>query len=266
MRTRVICVAGIVLIWVAAFCWPVPAADDAIRLPMTPVLVEPDNTPVPSSEVISTLAADQWYVVESVGEVIALQSPEGIVDIESTSGPIKVRGMFVDGTGKIETRTYSSPYVYFVTAKTSGKTELILIPIGVTAQQDIVRQVLTVSGIGPQPPPGPGPEPQPEPEPTPQATNVSLAIVEDTMNRTPEMAITMNGIVGWTAFVDSGNDWRAYDLTTGEARGKKAITDLNGPSPGIVIYDKATGKMIHRGDMPATIDELKTLIGGLTGG
>ena len=80
------------------------------------------------------------------------------------------------------------------------------------------------------------------------------------------MAITMNGLVGWTAFVDSGNDWRAYDLTTGEARGKKAITDLNGPSPAIVIYDKATGQMIHRGDMPATIDELKTLIGGLTGG
>jgi len=261
MSVRIISLAGIVLIWVAAYCWPA-RSDDSIRLPMTPVLVEPDNTPVPSSEVISTLAADQWYVVESVGEVIALQSPEGIVDIEATSGPIKVRGQFVDGNGRIETRTYSSPYVYFVTAKTSGKTELILIPVGVTTQSDIVRQVLTVSGIGPQPPPGP--EPQPEPSPT--AKHVSLAIVEDTMNRTPEMAIAMNGLVGWTAFVDAGNDWRAYDLTTGEARGRKAITDLNGPSPGIVVYDKATGKMIHRGDMPATIDELKTLIGGLTGG
>ena len=80
------------------------------------------------------------------------------------------------------------------------------------------------------------------------------------------MAITMNGLVAWTAFVDAGNDWRSYDLTTGEARGKKAITDLNGPSPGLVVYDKATSKMIHRGNMPATIGELKTLIRGLTGG
>jgi hypothetical protein len=66
--------------------------------------------------------------------------------------------------------------------------------------------------------------------------------------------------------VDSGNDWRAYALTTGEARGKQAITDLNGPVPGIVIYEKTTRKMIHRGDLPATFDELKKLIGGLTGG
>jgi hypothetical protein len=243
------------------------AADDAIRLPMTPVLVEPDNTPVPSSEVISTLAADQWYVVESVGEVIALQSPEGIVGYSShTSGPIKVRGMFVDGTGKIETRTYSSPYVYFVTAKTSGKTELILIPIGVTAQAghsaagaDGERHRAAAASRTRSP--------QPSQNQSQHRRRKRIARNRRRHNEpNAEMAITMNGLVGWTAFVDSGNDWRAYDLTTGEARGKKAITDLNGPSPGIVIYDKATGQMIHRGDMPATIDELKTLIGGLTGG
>jgi hypothetical protein len=257
MRAK--CLVGITIVWAVAYCVE-SRADDAIKLPMTPVLVEPDSTPVPSSEVIGALQADQWYVIESGTELITLTSPEGYVDIEASSGPIRVRGLFVDGANKIETRTYSSPFVYFVTAKASGKTELILIPHGVTSQADIVRQVLTVSGVGPRP----GPEPEPKPIPT--VKNVSIAIVEDTMNRSPDMAITMNGLVAWTEFVDAGNDWRAYDLTTGEARGKKAITDLNGPSPGLVIYDKATGKMIHRGNMPATIGELKTLIGGLTGG
>jgi len=128
---RTFALIGIVLVWIVAYCRPA-ASDDSIKLPMTPVLVEPDNTPVPSSEVISTLAADQWYVIESAIELIALQSPEGIVDIESTAGQIKVRGQFVDGSGKIETRTYSSPFVYFVTAKTAGKTELILIPVVLT--------------------------------------------------------------------------------------------------------------------------------------
>jgi len=235
-----------------------------IKLPRTPVLIPPDTTPVPSSETIGSLSADQFYVIESGTELITLTSPEGLLDIEATSGPIKVRGLFVDGADKIETRTYSSAFVYFVTAKASGKTELILIPQGVTSQADIVRQVLTVSGVGPKPPPDDDTKPNPEPQPT--VKNVSIAIVEDTMNRSPDMAILMNQMHAWTAFIDLGNDWRAYDLTTGEPKGKQAITDLNGPAPGIVIYDKDTRKMIHRGNMPATFAELKTLIGGLTGG
>jgi hypothetical protein len=257
---RIICIIGVVLVWAAAFASEAYSGD--IRLPRTPVLIEPDTTPVPSSETIGSLSADQFYVVESDTELITLTSPEGYVDIESSTGPIKVRARFVDSADKIETRTYMSPFVYFVTAKAAGKTEMLLVPMGVTSQADIVRQVLTVSGGGPKPPP----DDDTKPKPQPTVKNVSIAIVEDTMNRSPDMAITMNGLVAWTAFVDAGNDWRAYDLTTGEARGKKAITDLNGPSPGLVVYDKATGKMIHRGNMPATIGELKTLIGGLTGG
>ena len=235
-----------------------------ITLPVAPVLVEPDTTPVPNGrEVISTLRADEWYVIESTVELIALQSPGGLVTIDCDNGPVMLRGKFADGTGKIERRKYTSPFVYSVSGVKAGKFELILIPTGVALESAIVRQCLTVEdGTKPIPPPGPGPGP----EPAPKAKTVSLAIVEDTMNRSPDMAITMNGLVAWTAFVDAGNDWRSYDLTTGEARGKKAITDLNGPSPGLVVYDKATSKMIHRGNMPATIGELKTLIRGLTGG
>ena len=86
------------------------------------------------------------------------------------------------------------------------------------------------------------------------------------MNRSPDTAILMNGLVAWTEFVDGGNDWRAYDLKTGEARGKQAITDINGPVPGIVIYAKPGGQVMHRGTLPETFDELKKLIARLTGG
>ncbi len=140
----------------------------AVVLPVVPVLVEPDTPPdpVPSLQVIDSLKPDQWYVVESTREMIAMSSPTGIVGIEKSEGPIKVRGIFADGSGKTETRTYRSPYVYFVSAMSEGKCELIFVPVGVSAESDIVRQVLTVSGIGPIPPPGPtppGPTPQPQP-------------------------------------------------------------------------------------------------------
>ena len=127
-----------------------------IVLPMSPVLTEPDSPPPPPNpKVIDTLKADEWYVVESTVELIALQSPGGFVSIDVDAGPITLRGRFADGNGKVERRKYSSPYVYTVTGEKAGKLELILIPVGVAHESDIVRQVLTVSGQGPQPPPDP---------------------------------------------------------------------------------------------------------------
>jgi len=235
-----------------------------IRLPMRSVEVTPDPVSETRVEPVDTIRPDEWYVIESDSPLFVLTSPTGILEVESIAGPMTFRGRFAGGD-KIETRTFSGPHLHLVTAIKPGKAELIVIPQGVTCAEDIIRQVLTVSGQGPKPPPDPEPIP-PDDDPLPTVKNVSLAIVEDTMNRSPDTAVLMNQLVAWTEFVDAGNDWRAYDLKTGEARGKQAITDLNGPVPGIVIYEKSTRKMIHRGDLPATFDELKKLIGGLTGG
>jgi len=235
-----------------------------IRLPMRSVEVTPDPIAETRVEPVDTIRADEWYVIESDSPLFVLTSPAGILEVESIVGPMTFRGRFAGGD-KIETRTFSGPHLNLVTALKPGKAEVIVIPQGVTCAEDIIRQVLTVSGQGPKPPPEPEPIP-PDDDPLPAVKNVSLAIVEDTMNRSPDTAILMNQLVAWTEFVDAGNDWRAYDLKTGEARGKQAITDLNGPVPGLVIYEKTTRKMIHRGDLPATFDELKKLIGGLTGG
>jgi hypothetical protein len=235
-----------------------------IRLPMRSVEVTPDPVSETRTELVDAIRVDEWYVIESDSPLFALTSPTGILEVESIAGPMTFRGRFAGGD-KIETRTFSGPHLHLVTALKPGKAEVIVIPHGVTCAENIIRQVLTVSGQGPKPPPDPEPIP-PDDDPLPTVKNVSVAIVEDTMNRSPDTAILMNQLVAWTEFVDAGNDWRAYALTTGEARGKQAITDLNGPVPGIVIYEKTTRKMIHRGDLPGTFSELKKLIGGLTGG
>jgi hypothetical protein len=243
-------------------CLTLGASD--VRFPMRGITVVPESAPVTVAEVVDTLRPEEWYIVESESELIVLSSPIGVVSVEPLTGPMVFRGRFAGGDGQVETRKFAGPYLYAVTAETTGKAELMVGVSPVVSADQFKRITLTVQGA--RPPPDPEPDPEPEPEPIPTVANVSVAIIEDTMNRSPDTAILMNGLVAWTEFVDAGNDWRAYDLKTPEARGKQAITDLNGPVPGIVIYEKSTRKMIHRGDLPATFTDLKALIGRLTGG
>lgn len=155
---------------------PVPdPISSKIHLPTMPVLVEPNEPtpqPLPGPPLpISIISGDQWYVIESSVPLIVLASPDGFVSIEPSEGPIKVRGVFADGTGKVETRTFSQPYVYFVNAKASGKVELLVIPQGVTSEADIIRQPLTVT-VGPRPPPIPPEPPTPPDPPTPPTPDI----------------------------------------------------------------------------------------------
>jgi len=241
-----------------------------IILPIRPIIVEPDK-PKPIQDptdptVISEIKLDEMWVIESPIELYVLTSPVNVLDVETTEGPIRVRGKFSDGLGKIEVRNYSSKWVYFVTAKaSSGKAEVMMVPKGVQSESDIVRQVLTISGTGPNPPPDPKPEPEPEPEPEPKAKHVRMAIVEDTMNRSPDTAILMNQLVGWNEFLDAGNQWRQYDKATTEPKGIQARTDAGStPLPAMVFYDLDTGKLLVAAPLVKTFAELKATIGGLT--
>lgn len=142
-----------------------------IIFPMKPVPVEPDK-PRPVIEptdpqIISEIRQDEMYVLESPVELYVLTSPAGVLSVDATEGPIRVRGKFSDGSGKLETRNYTAPWVYFVTAPGNGKAELILVPKGVQLESDIARQVLTVVGTGPNPQPEPDPDPDVEPDPDP---------------------------------------------------------------------------------------------------
>jgi len=214
---------------------PGPVQKPKIHIPVLPVLVEPevienqpepprpkpDRSPVP----VASLSEDTWYVVESAMPLIILHSPAGHVSVQPDKGPIKVRGKFVDGTGKTETRTFSSPHLYFINAVKAGQIELLIVPEAVQAEADIIRQPLTVMGLAPIPPPdpepGPGPippDPTPGPEPTPgpvttfrvifvkesgstlsaqQSSVPAAAEIRSYLNRktTPE-----NGVTGWREY------------------------------------------------------------------
>lgn len=195
-----------------------------IVFPMKPVPVEPDK-PRPIVEptdpqIISDIRQDEMYVLESPVELYVLTSPAGVLSVDATEGPIRVRGKFSDGSGKLETRNYTAPWVYFITAPGKGKAELILVPKGVKLESDIARQVLTVVGTTPNPPPDPDPDVIPDPiDPDPGRVKSFRVIFVKESGQTLNAAQTaIPGAKAIRAYLNlkttqEGNvaGWREYD-------------------------------------------------------
>ncbi len=127
---------------------PAPAAPSVV-LPVMPA-------PVPNPTNPTVLGPNQLYVVQATGPVIVLTSPNGILKVTESPGPLMIRGQFVDGTGT-ETRTFKAPNLYIVEASGSGSCELLIVPS--MDPKAVIRQTLTTLIPPPVPPPGPGPGP-----------------------------------------------------------------------------------------------------------
>lgn len=211
---------------------PISALPDVL-LPMTPVLVEPVDevpipkpTPKPQAQIITNLPSDTWFVFESKEQLLVTSSPLGLVQVKQYDVSQISRsfiGKFVDGNGTSdEERTYPThkdyKWIYSIKAKKSGTVELILYKQGVTTEEGLVRQTLTVMGHSPNPPPIPDPVvPNPiDPPPTPvtsfrvifvkesgatlnaqQSSIPSAKVIRDYLN---EKTTKENGQVGWREF------------------------------------------------------------------
>lgn len=140
----------------------------AIRFPVAPT----PPTPEPASPVpVNTLTADNMYVIDSDVPLLVFTSPDSLVTVSVEAGPVKIKGRFVDGTGKVETRTFKGKEVYTIepAGSAAGTVELIVVPVGATKTTDAIRKSIKVNG-GVDPPPGPGPGPGPNPPPNPPPT------------------------------------------------------------------------------------------------
>jgi len=236
-----------------------------------PVLIEPDTPPPtnPNDPVrVSELGADQWYVVESSVPIIVISSPIGIVDIELSAGPIRVRGKFADGNGQIETRTYSQPYLAFVTPAAKGVTEIIVYPGGATQESDLLRQMLTV--MGPQPPPIVEPILPDIPVVDPVAPGkIQVVIIEDPSDRANIPAAQISIMDGQRVrqYVQShGTDpadsnFRLLSLRQDVSQQPAWIKDafsVDRPSLPYLVIVKGT-QMIH-GPLPPTMEDTMDLL------
>jgi len=242
-----------------------------IHLPTTPVLVEPNSPKAPKA--ISEIARGTLYVVESTTPLIQLQAPEGFLNVVSAKGPLSVFGIFADGSDEPELRKYASENLMIVTGIKPGRTELILIPVGVTEQESIVRQILTVTGEGPRPPPvpvPPTPEPQPDPAPQPVVSFRVIFVKESGSTLSAEQS-AIPGAKSIRDYLTSKTTpegglagWREYDPqqnTTNEQATMKALWAAVKPNitntPVLVV--EVNGKATVREYPKNTADALKIL-------
>ena len=218
MRHRIVLlIAGVVLLSVGC-CLESNGGDDdlltppGIKLPMASVSVTSAE-----QQVVDTLPADTLWVIESTRELIVLASPPGLVVVESESGgiPWKIMAKFADGTGKIELRTYTAPYLYFIQAAAKGDAEILMIPSGVTTESDIVRQQLTV--MGPRPPPDPVDPVDPVDPPEPVESFRVIFVKESGATLSPEQTaipaakVIRDYLNAKTTKEDGQPGWREYD-------------------------------------------------------
>jgi hypothetical protein len=204
-----------------------------VMLPHHSSPTEPAPTQTPT--VVDTLAADEWYVIPSPEPLKVLASPDGIVEIEEDSGPLRLRGKFAGGSG-IEARTIESPHVYLITAKTAGQVELLILE----SNGSLTRQRLTVGGAGPRPPPVPV---LVDPVQPPSGLQVILLIDQgDPVSSLA--AVNSAPVLQWlganTTQVDGRPGWRRWDrsslsdpdtLATESAVWSKLWQDIGGNIP-----------------------------------
>lgn len=155
---RLLYAATAALLAAAAFAAdPIPKSDGTV--PKKASFVFPQVTPKtdppappPAPGAMPLLAADTLYVVPSDEPFLLFDSPRGIVSITRESGPVKIRGKFLDGSGKIETRTYNAKHIAIVEGVGKGRVELISVPQGIADEGGAARMLVDVNQA-PQPPP-----------------------------------------------------------------------------------------------------------------
>lgn len=130
----------------------------------------------------------------------------------------------------------------------------------------------------PIPIPGPGPDPNPQPDPTPivdpaQTEGSWIIVVEETKDRTPEIAVIMKDIKYQDSLKERGLVWRPYDKDSApqytgivQEVGLPVLIILGGPK----MYDgkdakgNPTAPVLHKGPLPKTIEEMDTIIRKVT--
>lgn len=244
--------------------------------------VEPPPEPAPPQ--VPVLEYGKFYVVQSETQFFIAASPRQSANVTYETGPLRLRGMFADGSGDIETRNYSSKFIAIIDASkgVSGKVELLAIPVGIKSENELVRTVVEV-GKTPIPPPGPTPDkvdvkPHPPKPDVVVPTGLRVLFVYETSAKYPP---EVTKILYSTAIVEylnqrcvKGDDgraeWRKWDkdvqIASTESKTMKALFEQAksklGEMPQLVIAVNGNAKVY---DLPPTEQETLALLKKLGG-
>lgn len=259
------------------------AADPAPKKAQFP---QPVNPP-PSPTSVLTVKADHVYAFERDVDCSIKVYPKGAVKFKKDAGPITIRGVYSDGIGKSETRTFKGPFVYSIEEiVTDGPVHIEVIPYGFKADSEATETDIVVdSGLDgkrcpeilPKPKPKPDPpKPDPKPDPVPLANKQILLAFIDRTN--PDTAYTnaLSSPVFRKALTDV--NWEMEIVDTGSDSGKSRLSEFNAvlkkggrsvPSPGLVSMDLEgvdRGTIRYVGDLPKTGADLAAAVTTIKGG
>lgn len=231
MRSRHATTLAVVLVASA-----VGFAEPPIRVPAAPVVPLP-MPPAPRPDATVRLAHDSLFVIDGDTPFLVLASPAGFVSVTEEAGPIRIRGKFADGLGKVESRTFKGKQVVTIEVVQTGRVELLIVPVGAKSTADVIRRTLEVdAGHGPQPPPKP--DPKPDPKPVVEGKRWIL-IIEETADATASRGKLVTDPVLFARINDRGHVWRIADVNVVDAGGKPPV-DLK------PYIDRAAGKKLPR--------------------
>lgn len=154
---------------------PVPPVPEGVRFP------ESSLPPQPAS----VLTGDRLYVVSADVDGFLLVHPPGLVTVSQDAGPLKIRGRFVGGPDKAETRTFMGKTVFVVEAIGAGRVYIDFVSVGAKTPADVVSRTVDVDvGGGARPPPDPPPgPPNPPSPPSPTADPELVKKYQDALAR-----------------------------------------------------------------------------------
>lgn len=233
-------------------------------LPSVPVPPPPPAPkPIPGAAV--TLTPDLVYVIRSDTPMIVLASPDGILSIDPQAGPQTVRGKFVEAPGKTVTKKFAEKYLYFVEPASTGRSEVLVVPVGATDAKTVQRRLID-SQLAPQPPPVP-PEPvppvPPSPSPIPSDRLRVLAVYESAATLTDQQTGVLRSVLIQEAVKQAGGEWRVWDKDINVdvpgvdpfwvAAMKRARTSL----PWVIL---SSPKGFYEGPLPASVNEMIALV------
>ncbi len=241
------------------------------------VVVPSDNKPKPAPVVaVPKLAADQLYVVASETPFLLIDSPPGKVQVTREAGPIRIRGKFLDGNGKVETRTYSAKHIAIIEAVGVGRVELIAFPEGAKTEKDVIRAQLDADGGAvPNPDEIPAPKPKPpdvDPNPAPKPQPVIdgplwIVTVTQSERRTPTEEALLNDDQFWKGVEKAGHSVRHYDADEASAKAAGyADVYANLGSCLVIVKPKGDkGEVVKKIKLPPLTTDVAAVIKELTG-
>lgn len=222
---------------------------------------------MPSPNGVVTLPGDAWYVIESDVECAVRSYPRGLVRVTKEAGPLRLKGVFAGGTGRVETRAYKGPHLYVVEAVGKGAVELEVIPLGFKSEAEIVGASLVVdAGAKNCPDDGKKKDDDGKKQDPPPAGEVAAwaIVIEETADRNTlplELSRLLGDVAFWKSLKDRGVSYRFYDKDSPDARAKNYPAMVDGVKlPALLALDK-TGKKLKAVPLPATADAVRTELG-----